>query len=149
MKIFPCPSCGYESCRECGEAAHIPLKCSEVEKEEQKKGRLTVEEAITAAKIRKCPKCGKGFIKSDGCNKVRCGCGIHVCYVCRIAINNYNHFCQTPHCEHKKCKKCPLYTKSEEDDERAMKEAGLKAAKSQDVDVDVESILKKPPTASK
>jgi len=40
--------------------------CDEIEKASETKGRITVEEAITAAKIRKCPKCGKGFIKSDG-----------------------------------------------------------------------------------
>jgi TRIAD3 protein (E3 ubiquitin-protein ligase RNF216) len=26
QKIFSCPACAYESCRECGEAAHIPLR---------------------------------------------------------------------------------------------------------------------------
>jgi TRIAD3 protein (E3 ubiquitin-protein ligase RNF216) len=26
QKIFSCPACEYESCRECGEAAHIPLR---------------------------------------------------------------------------------------------------------------------------
>lgn len=151
MKVFHCPdaSCGYESCRECGEASHIPLRCEEVEKEAETQGRLTVEEAITAAKIRKCPKCKKGFVKSDGCNKVVCGCGTKVCYVCRSSIRDYSHFCQTPHCQHKTCKKCPLYTKTEEDDARAMKEAGLKAAEGQEVQVDVEGILKDPQARKK
>jgi TRIAD3 protein (E3 ubiquitin-protein ligase RNF216) len=162
QRIFCCPveDCQFESCRSCGEPSHIPLRCDEVEKDKETKGRLTVEEAITAAKIRKCPKCAQGFIKSDGCNKIRCGCGAFVCYVCRAKIKDYSHFCQTPHCEHQACRKCPLYTKSEEDDARAMREAGLSAAKqvqteseanvdpsgkdASAVQIDVDSILKEP-----
>jgi hypothetical protein len=32
--VFVCPNseCGAETCRHCGEEAHVPLKCSEVEK---------------------------------------------------------------------------------------------------------------------
>ena len=37
------------------------------------------------------------------------------------------HFCQTPHCDHKKCNKCALFTDSVEDDRRAMLEAGMKS----------------------
>jgi len=162
QKVFQCPviDCRYESCRECGEEAHIPLRCDEVEKERETKGRLTVEEAITQAKIRKCPKCGKGFIKSDGCNKIRCGCGTFVCYICRQAIKNYSHFCQAPHCTHKDCNKCALWTKAEEDDLPAMREAGLEAAAKvhadslketeaskkgpQELNIDVDTILQQP-----
>jgi hypothetical protein len=51
----------------CGEASHVPFRCEEVEKDKKEtSGRLTVEEAISAAKIRHCPKCRKPFIKSDG-----------------------------------------------------------------------------------
>lgn len=41
----------------------------------------------------------------------------------------YGHFCQTPHCSHKTCKKCVLFSDSVEDDRRAMLEAGLEAKK--------------------
>lgn len=134
--IFHCPDadCGLETCRNCGEPAHIPLKCSEVEKAHETKGRLKVEEAITAAKIRTCPKpgCGKKFVKEDGCNKMTCpSCSTWSCYICRALIPrnvSYAHFCQTAHCQHQACKKCPLYSKVEEDDKRAMREAGLQAA---------------------
>lgn len=91
-------------------------------------GRHTVEEAISAAKIRSCPKCKKAYIKSDGCNKISCGCGSKSCYVCRKQISDYAHFCQTPHCNHVSCGKCPLHTNDAEDDARAMREAGLAAA---------------------
>lgn len=91
---------------------------------------MTVEEAITQAKVRHCPnpRCKQPFVKSDGCNKVACACGTKVCYICRKSIKSYEHFCQTPHCKHDTCNKCPLWTKAEEDDARAMREAGLEAA---------------------
>lgn len=57
-------------------------------------------------------------------------CKSFICYVCRQLIPknvSYKHFCQTPHCQHHHCKKCPLYSNAEEDDKRAAKEAGLKA----------------------
>jgi hypothetical protein len=44
------------------------------------------------------------------------------------AVKDYSHFCQTPHCTHQNnCKKCPLYTKAEEDDAAAMRAAGYAA----------------------
>jgi hypothetical protein len=130
QKVFSCPldSCHFVSCRDCGEASHIPLPCEQVKKQTQ--GRLTVEEAMSAAIIRKCPSCSQEFVKSNGgCNKVRCGCGTEVCYVCRKAIQGYEHFCQTPHCRHKRCGKCRLWTKNDEDDARARREAGHAAAR--------------------
>jgi TRIAD3 protein (E3 ubiquitin-protein ligase RNF216) len=160
--IFKCPDvdCALETCRKCLEPAHIPLKCSEVERgKSETQGRLKVEEAITAAKIRTCPKlrCGTKFVKSDGCNRMTCPkCQTWSCYVCRALIPehiDYKHFCQTPHCRHKNCKKCVLFSKVEEDDARAMSEAGLQAAEEVrgqsllsgdhvEVSVDVESIIK-------
>ena len=155
--IFHCPveSCRFESCKLCGEPSHIPLKCSEVEKQNETDGRKKVEEAMSEARIRTCPKagCGNRFYKVDGCNKMTCpkrGCGTWSCYICRALIEKsvgYQHFCQTPHCNHKTCNKCPLYSSSEQDDIRATKEAGQKAAKEvsgggEGVNVDVESLLK-------
>ena len=106
------------------------------------KGRLTVEEAITAAKVRHCPSCKKSFIKESGCNKITCSCGIKVCYLCQKKINDYSHFCQKAHCTHKDCNGCPLYTKAEEDDLRAMREAGLAAAEQvKEANIDVNGIL--------
>ena len=151
--IFCCPHCGYESCRLCGEPPHIPLKCSEVEKKDETSARLKIEEAMTKARIRHCPKgCEKGFYKIEGCNKMTCPtCQTKMCYICRKIIPSsigYSHFCGKPHCN-KKCGKCHLHTNSEEDDLRAAREAGIKAAKeikSSDQDgnirIDLDSILK-------
>mmetsp|Transcript_20090 Transcript_20090/g.29813 ORF Transcript_20090/g.29813 Transcript_20090/m.29813 type:complete len:631 (+) Transcript_20090:134-2026(+) len=166
--IFRCPvgECGHESCRKCGEEPHIPLKCSEVEKKHETKGRLKVEEAITEAKIRKCPKCTKKIVKESGCNKMTCACGTNFCYICRAQINKevgYTHFCQQAHCSHKSCGKCVLYTNAEQDDEQAMRDAGLRAAEevrgnsligdsvddTKEVNVNVDQILGRNPTTPK
>ena len=149
--------CRYESCRKCGKEPHVPLRCDEVvQKKREDEGRLKVEEALAEAKIRKCPKCMTPFVKSDGCNKMTCRCGTKMCYICRQELkgqNPYQHFCQVPHCDHKKCGKCTLYSNAEEDDEQAMREAGLSAAETYrqelqengesgpDVNIDVDGIM--------
>jgi TRIAD3 protein (E3 ubiquitin-protein ligase RNF216) len=66
--ILDCPECGYESCKKCGEPNHIPLRCEEVEKKTEVSARVQIEEAMTKARIRHCPKgCKEGFFKTEGC----------------------------------------------------------------------------------
>ena len=131
--IFSCPnpSCKIESCRMCRKRSHIPFKCDEVDGRSADEIRKKIEEKMTEAKVRTCPKCSTRFFKEEGCNKMTCTkCGTFSCYICRKEIPKkvkYKHFCQKPHCTHKKCKGCPLYSKSSEDDARAVKEAGLSA----------------------
>jgi TRIAD3 protein (E3 ubiquitin-protein ligase RNF216) len=130
--IFACPveDCRFASCRKCGQVAHIPLRCEEVvRKKRQAEGRLKVEEALSDAKIRICPKCKKKSIKSEGCNKIQCPCGMIFCYVCRARIDQvgYEHFCRVPHCDHSACGQCKLFSNDQEDDDQAMKEAGITA----------------------
>mmetsp|Transcript_16774 Transcript_16774/g.18190 ORF Transcript_16774/g.18190 Transcript_16774/m.18190 type:complete len:803 (+) Transcript_16774:67-2475(+) len=126
--VFQCVGCQAKTCLLCGQESHIPLKCSEVEKKEETAQRLTLEEAMAEARIRECPKCHKRFYKTEGCNKMTCACGTRICYLCRANITKegYQHFCSTPHCDHKKCNKCLLHSNTVDDDRRAMLEAGLK-----------------------
>jgi len=133
-KVLTCPKCAKQTCRDCKDEAHVPLKCSEVERKAQKDTRVTIEEAMTEARLRECKKCKARFFKTEGCNKMVCACGAAICYVCRKDISKelYKHFCQAPHCDHKKCDKCILFSNSVEDDKRAMYEAGLRVASSSD-----------------
>ena len=125
-------------------------------------GRLKVEEAISNARIRACPRpsCKKKFVKEHGCNKMTCPCGALVCYICRKEIDKeigYKHFCQTALCDHKTCRKCLLHSNTQQDDELAMREAGIKAAEevregtlsqpnsSAEVRVNVDTMKKNPP----
>ena len=99
--IFRCVSCGTHSCRNCRVKSHHPMSC---EREPQTYPRLkleyqstlsakhVVEEAMTAALVRKCNKCAKPFLKEDGCNKMKCSCGNIQCYVCSTNISDYSHF---------------------------------------------------------
>ncbi|KPP77431.1 hypothetical protein Z043_103147, partial [Scleropages formosus] len=80
---------------------------------------------MTAARVRKCHKCGTGLVKSEGCNRMSCRCGAFMCYLCREPINGYNHFCQharSPGAECRHCKKCSLWTDPTQDDERIIQE---------------------------
>ena len=74
VSTFHCPQCNFKSCRECGEEAHPGIRCDEVETKHETSGRNKVEEAMTNAVIRKCPRpmCRKPFMKTGGCNKITC-----------------------------------------------------------------------------
>eukprot|EP00984_Skeletonema_dohrnii_P038522 scaffold41830_cov100-Skeletonema_dohrnii-CCMP3373.AAC.1 len=56
VTTFHCPQCSFKSCRECGEEAHPGIKCDEVESKTETDGRKNVEEAMTQALVRTCPR---------------------------------------------------------------------------------------------
>ncbi|CAF1185379.1 unnamed protein product [Adineta ricciae] len=100
-KVFRClnPECMKETCRLCKEPNHIPLRCDEVEKGVELEMRKFIEEHVTEAMIRKCPRCTQRFYKVEGCNKMTCSsCGLFICYVCRETINGYDHFTNNERC---------------------------------------------------
>ena len=59
--------CGMVSCRLCREETHIPLSCEQNATEKGLSARRKIEEAMSAAIIRKCNKCRTPFIKDLGC----------------------------------------------------------------------------------
>ncbi|KAF4632110.1 hypothetical protein G7Y89_g6019 [Cudoniella acicularis] len=71
-KEFQCqaPDCERVSCRLCKLESHIPKSCEENAKENGLSVRRQIEEAMSAALIRKCNKCGTPFVKEEGCNKM-------------------------------------------------------------------------------
>ena len=145
-KFVACGECNHVACRHCHEDSHKGKTCQQVAKdkvelarkeeqqkkdEESGKARLVhrVAEAMTEAVLRKCPKCKIPYQKEIGCNKIICpGCKAFSCHLCQKQISNtkpYEHFCQTPHCNHTSCGKCNLWENINLAKER--EQAGLKA----------------------
>ncbi|XP_040592757.1 E3 ubiquitin-protein ligase RNF216-like [Mesocricetus auratus] len=80
----------------------------------------SIEENMTAACIRKCPQCGTSLIKSEGCNHKSYCCGAHMCYLCQVFINDYDHLLQhalSPGASCQECSRCSLSTAPTEHDE--------------------------------
>ncbi|XP_023320603.1 uncharacterized protein LOC111695487 [Eurytemora carolleeae] len=140
-KLIRCgnPDCAKVSCRLCKEENHLPLRCDEVEKDEEVKARTKLENQMTEAMVRICHKCKKRFFKTEGCNLMHCDCGATMCYLCRKPVpDNYTHFYgigASP-----KPNLCPLYS----DNDNLHKAEVLKAAKSGKVGL--EGKLKNDPT---
>ncbi|KUI68591.1 hypothetical protein VM1G_03842 [Cytospora mali] len=93
-KEFNClnPECGVVSCRSCRKETHVPKSCAEAALDSGHSARHEIEEAMSAALIRKCNRCSAPFIKQDGCNKMTCTkCRNIQCYVCSKSCD-YAHF---------------------------------------------------------
>lgn len=89
------PDCEIISCRLCKTESHIPQTCEEARKEKGISERHLVEEAMSEALIRTCPRCSVKIIKELGCNKMTCSqCKGLMCYVCKKDITRlgYKHF---------------------------------------------------------
>ncbi|KAL1986976.1 hypothetical protein VTN96DRAFT_5132 [Rasamsonia emersonii] len=97
------PDCEKVSCRLCKDETHIPKSCEEAKKEKGVTERHAVEEAMSEALIRTCPRCKINIIKENGCNKLQCvKCHCLICDVCKkdITREGYNHFTRSG---------CPLH----------------------------------------
>ncbi|XP_046894112.1 E3 ubiquitin-protein ligase RNF216 [Hypomesus transpacificus] len=129
VSLFSCPNprCRKESCRKCHVQwkQHVGKSCDQVLERDEIRMRVLFEERMTAARVRKCVKCGTGLVKSEGCNRMWCRCGSFMCYLCREPICGYNHFCQharSPGAPCRQCRKCSLWTDPTQDDERIIQE---------------------------
>ncbi|KAL2126402.1 hypothetical protein VTI74DRAFT_974 [Chaetomium olivicolor] len=110
---FDCqnPACRKASCLNCNKAWVDVHVCYESTLTAL---RTQVEQALSLAIKRVCPRCNTSFVKSSGCNKLTCPCGYQMCYVCRKDIGGdgpgagYQHFCQhfRPHGDARKCNQC-------------------------------------------
>ncbi|XP_069501658.1 E3 ubiquitin-protein ligase RNF216-like isoform X2 [Ambystoma mexicanum] len=135
---FSCPNprCRKETCRKCQWPwkEHEDFTCEQLAEKDDIKYRVTIEEKMTAARIRKCHKCGTGLIKSEGCNRMSCRCGAQMCYLCRVPINGYDHFCQhpkSPGAPCRDCTRCSLWTDPSQDDEKIIQEIQKEAEEEQ------------------
>ena len=115
------PGCGRASCLSCGKAwadVHVCHESSLVAL------RTQVEQAMSAAVKRVCPRCATSFVKTAGCNKLTCPCGYRMCYVCRadLGADGYRHFCQHfrpegdgSRCPDPDCGRCNLWESEDVD----------------------------------
>ncbi|KAF8499743.1 hypothetical protein F5888DRAFT_1685256 [Russula emetica] len=115
-KVLTCQNeaCLKVSCRKCKKEDHLPKSCEEMEEDKMLDGKHAIEEAMTRALMRNCPKCQKAFVKEYGCNKMICTyCSAMSCYVCRSVIHGYEHFDQSRPRDAQPAssssKKCPLW----------------------------------------
>jgi len=90
LSILPCKVSSSLDLREYIEIASTLT--SEFQKEKKINAKHTVEEAMTAALVKECNKCGRSFLKEDGCNKIICPCGNLQCYICSENVSTYEHF---------------------------------------------------------
>ncbi|WOO78862.1 E3 ubiquitin-protein ligase [Vanrija pseudolonga] len=116
-KLFHClnTTCLKVTCRKCKRPDHIPKRCEEVEADLKLDKRHAVEEAMSEALMRKCPKCSKPYVKEHGCNKIMChSCNTMSCYICQKAIpEGYAHFDQGRPAAERKSGKCRLWDQNE------------------------------------
>ena len=87
------PACGQVSCLLCRKEWVDIHKCNESSLVAL---RTQVEQAMSMAVKRVCPRCNTSFVKVAGCNRMTCPCGYKMCYVCRRDISDtdgYRHFC--------------------------------------------------------
>ncbi|GAA5899738.1 hypothetical protein JCM6882_005425 [Rhodosporidiobolus microsporus] len=95
-RLFHCQrdDCGVVSCRQCKKKDHLPQTCKEVDEDAIISSVHKVEEAMSKALIRRCPKCTEPYIKENGtCNKIVCAsCRTLSCYVCGVIVKGYEHF---------------------------------------------------------
>lgn len=81
--------------------------CPEYQLQNTLTSRHAVEEAMSAALIRRCNVCGQPFVKDGGCNQMTCSCGNSQCFVCSENVDGHDHFEQSNG-------DCPLFDDSEE-----------------------------------
>lgn len=124
---FACQNtqCQRASCLSCSKAwkdVHVCHESSLVAL------RTAVEQAMSLAIKRVCPRCNTSFVKNAGCNKLTCPCGYKMCYVCRADLTEegYRHYCDhfRPQGDGRACKECDRCNLWEtEDTDRVLKAA--------------------------
>ena len=127
---FKCPVCKQLTCSECQRKSHGNRSCAEAERRNSDLIK-SISDKMSEESIRICSNtlCRLPYLKSGGCSHMLCTCGTATCFVCRkdISAEHYKHFCDTPHCQHRRCGKCPLWV-SKEREEREIELAGYRVA---------------------
>ncbi|KAK2465907.1 hypothetical protein APHAL10511_001548 [Amanita phalloides] len=90
-KSFTCPSCFVSVCIACKNASHEGMTCEEWtllnDVSEQERRNL---EWASAAGAKQCSRCQVFIQKIEGCNRVLCLCGAHICWICLASFSDSN-----------------------------------------------------------
>ena len=105
--IFPCDNfwicgiCDTQWCTVCHKAHNDSVSCEELHIKEKDDNMMDslFEEGVFA----KCPSCGSGVQKSEGCNHMTCSCRAHFCYCCGAQLLENNPY------RHVRMGVCPLF----------------------------------------
>lgn len=128
---FTCqsPDCGRTSCLSCQKAWRDIHVCNESSLVAL---RTQVEQAMSMAIKRVCPRCNTSFVKNAGCNKLTCPCGYKMCYVCRADLSEegYRHFCDhfRPDGDPTPCRECDRCNLWESEDTEQVLQAAREEA---------------------
>lgn len=83
-----CPSCSSEVCSACDDG-HEGLTCNEYQTrrlEERVDTWITEQGGF----VKRCPQCRVPIEKVEGCNRMTCRCGAHICWNCMATFANAN-----------------------------------------------------------
>ncbi|GJN89684.1 hypothetical protein Rhopal_002671-T1 [Rhodotorula paludigena] len=87
------PDCARRTCLKCKHVDHGTTPCALANPSAVHR----LEELMSDALIRKCPKCLRPYLKQDGCNRIICStCKTMSCYLCQSVIKGYEHFNDEP-----------------------------------------------------
>lgn len=95
--LFKCQKCSTEHCRICKAdwTIHEGRTCEQMTREDGSTKCHELNEKMSGAIIRECNQCKINFVKTGGCNLMKCPvCDSTQCYLCKapqVSINN--HFC--------------------------------------------------------
>ena len=96
---FLCSLCGVTICTKCHVQYHDDLTCVMYQSVTRQGDDVTPWMVKDPERRKRCPKCNVPVEKKDGCNHIRCICGVHVCWVCldyfHISSSCYDHLVQT------------------------------------------------------
>lgn len=91
--------CGAVFCFACQAEGHFPAQCEDLKTYRTTARKLNLwrarhEVIVVRVKVigQRCPKCRRFFEKSNGCNDMRCMCGVHFCYACGVLQGHHCKF---------------------------------------------------------
>lgn len=96
-----CPYCNRLFCAQCKTTWHLGIDCAgfqALHKDERQREDILMMNLAKGNNWKRCPNCGFYVEKSQGCNYMKCRCGLAFCYNCRAPSTSASHLCSK--CQH-------------------------------------------------